>query len=82
VDLASLLNALEVGLHELLEAWVRSPLLLHEGDSVAETETVLEEEGRAEALECALAHDTDTVAEHVSLIHIMRGQNDDAILLV
>jgi len=44
MNLAGLLDALEVRLKELLEAGVRSSSLLHERDLVTKTETVLKEE--------------------------------------
>ena len=82
VHLAGLLNALEVRLEELFEAWVGSSSLLDECNLVADTETVLEEERAAEALHRALAHDADTVTKHVRLVHIMSSQDDDSVLLV
>ena len=56
--------------------------LFDKSDLVANTESVLEEQGAAKALECALAHDADTVTEHVSLVHVMCRQNDNSVLLV
>ena len=82
VDLTGLLNALEVRLEELFEAWVGSSSLLDECNLVADTETVLEEKRAAEALHRAFAHDANTVAKHVCFVHVMSSENDDSVLLV
>ena len=77
-----LLHTLEVGLHELLQAWVRPSSFLHESDPVSQSEAILEEERAAQALHSTLDHDTDTIAEHVCFVHVMCSQNDDSVLLV
>ena len=59
-----------------------SPSLLDESDLVANSETILEEEGTAEALHRALAHNSYTVAKHVCFVHIMSRQNDNSVLFV
>jgi hypothetical protein len=54
----------------------------HEGDLVADTEAVLEEEGAADALKGALAHNADAVTEDISLIHVMGSENNNSVFLV
>ena len=41
---------------------------------VAEAEARLEEDGRADAAKFAHAHHGDAVAEHVRLVHVVRGE--------
>ena len=82
MDLTALDYVLEVGLQEGVELWMRLSALLHEGQLVACAKAILQEERAAKALECTLAHDADTVTEHVSLVHVMSGQDDDPVLLI
>lgn len=82
MNLAGMLQALEVGLEVFLEVGVNLSALLYKGDAISDTETVLEEKWAANALDLALHHDADAVAEHVRLVHVMSGQDNDAVLLV
>ena len=59
-----------------------STSLLNESNFKADTEAVLEEERATEALHRALAHNADTVTEHISFVHIMSSQNDYSVFLV
>ena len=59
-----------------------SAALFDKSDLIANTEAVFEEKRAAKALEGTLAHDANTVTEHISFIHIMGRQDDDSILLV
>jgi len=65
-----------------LNLGVRSLRVLNHGQFVASAEAVLEEEGRTKAHELTLGHDSDSVAEHVSLVHVMRGQDNNSISTV
>lgn len=78
----SLLDTIKIGLEELLEARVGSSSLLDEGYLVADTEAILEEERAAEALKSTLTHDSNTIAEHVGLVHVMCRQHNNSVLLV
>ena len=78
----SFLDTIKIGLEELLEARVGSSSLLDEGDLVADTEAILEEKRAAEALKSTLAHDSNTITEHVGLVHVMRRQHNNSVLLV
>ena len=82
MHLVRFLDAIEVGLEELLKAWVRSPSLLDEGDLVANTEAILEEERAAQALKGTLAHNSNTVSEHVGFVHIVSSQDNDSVFFV
>ena len=52
---------------------------LEHGEVVAAAELLLQEEGRAEAGNFPLDHDADSVAEDISFVHIMCGQQNDPI---
>ena len=52
----------------------------HYGQRVAQAIGVLEELGAAAALHAASSHDADAVRQDVSLIHKVRGEQDDAPL--
>ena len=82
MDLTLFSHATEVRFHELVQTGVRSSSLLNERDLVAKAEAILQEEGAANALESTLAHDTDSVAEDISLVHVMCGEDDDSIFFV
>lgn len=82
MHLVSLLDATEIGLEELLEAWVRLSSLLDEGDLVANTEAVLEEERAAKALKSTLAHDSNTVTKHIGFVHIVSRQHNNSVFFV
>ena len=47
MNLAGFLYAPEIALHEFLQAWMRTSLLLHKGDPITESEAILEEERRS-----------------------------------
>ena len=53
---------------------------LGEDERVAGVETLLEEEGRAEAAQLALGHDGDAIGEDLSLVEEMRREHDRAPL--
>ena len=55
---------------------------LYHGQLVACSITVFEEEGAAEAEYLAIGHDTNTVTQNISFIHVMCSQNDDSVVLV
>lgn len=57
-------------------------VILDHSHHVANTEAVLEEHGGAKTGHLAAGHDTDSVAEDVSLVHVMSRQEDDPVLLV
>ena len=82
MDLASFLDALEVRLHVLFETRMGLSALLDESDAIADAEAILEEERATNALQLALHHDADAVAQHVSLVHVVCRQDDDAVFLV
>ena len=82
VDLACFLDALEVRLHVLYKTRMGLSALLDERDAIADAEAILEEERATNALQLTLHHDTDAVAQHISLVHVVRRQDDDAIFLV
>ncbi len=82
MDLTCLLNVLEVGLKELIQARVRLSTFLHKGQFVASAESVLQEEGAAQALQSSLAHDADSVTKHVCFVHVMGRQYDDSVFSV
>lgn len=82
MDFTGLFNALEVRLHELLKARVRSPSLFHESDLVTKTETVLKEKRAAYALYSTLAHDANTITQNICLVHVMCGEDNNSVFLV
>ena len=82
MDLASFLDSLKVRLQVLLETRMRLSALFNESDAIADAETILEEERATYALQLALHHDADAVAQHVSLVHVMCRQDDDAVFFV
>jgi hypothetical protein len=53
---------------------------LDHGKIVAYAVLVLEEHGAAAALDLALRHDRDAVAQQVCLVHEVRREDDDAAL--
>ena len=61
---------------------MRLTSLFDEGDSIANTKTILEEEGAAEALKVAVEQDTDTVSEHIRFVHKVSGKYDDLVFLL
>lgn len=69
-------------MHEVFQVRARLFTLLDESDPIAESEAILEKEGRSQALQRALAHDSNPITEHVRLVHVMGRQNDDSVLLV
>ena len=82
MNLRCSLHATEVGGDEGFEVRMYLSSLLDESDSVANAEAVLEEQGAADALKGTLAHDSDTVTEDIGLVHIVRGQHNDPVLLI
>ena len=82
MDLTLFDHATEVRFHELVQTRVRLSSHLNERDLVANAEAILQEEGTADALEGALAHDSDAVTEDISLVHVMCGKNDNSIFFV
>lgn len=66
----------------LLEALVLGALLPDQREVVAHSELVLEVHGGTQALQLALAHDADPVAQVVRLVHEVRRQQDYAVVLV
>ena len=68
-----------LGLHRKAS---RTQVLAISSSSICLTEEFLEEEGAAAALDDALGHDGDAVAQHVGLVHVVRGQQDGAALAV
>ena len=54
-------------------------LLLDNRQVVALADVVLEEDGRAAALELAVGDDSDAVAQDVGLVHVVRRQNNRAV---
>ena len=57
-------------------------VVLDNSHNVAYTEAILEEHGGAETGHLASSHDSDSIAEDVSLVHIMSRQQDNPVLLV
>ena len=82
LNLHALLDTLEVRLEEFLKAWVALSSLLHKSNTVPDTETVLQKERAANALDLALNHDANSVTKNVSLVHVVSRQNDDAVFFV
>jgi len=82
MHIASLLNSLEVRVHEWLKVWMHFLVLLDEGQLVASTKAVLQEERATDALKSAFAHDSNSVTKHISFVHVMSCQNYNSILLV
>ena len=61
----------------ILHVHVRVYPLIHPDSGGAPfTVFVLEEERRAAARDAAVRHDGDPVAQHVSLVHVVRRQDD------
>lgn len=56
--------------------------LLDESQIVADSEPVFEVNARAAAYHFALAHDSDSVAEVVCLVHEVSGEDDDSVVFV
>lgn len=56
--------------------------LFDKGDLVTNTEAVLEEKRGTETLHSSLAHDADSVTEHICLVHVMGSQDNDSVFLV
>ena len=75
-------DAREVANQELFNTISKVAIFLDQGKLVSSTEAVLQEEGAAQAHELAFGHDSDSVSEHISLVHVMRGENDDPVPLV
>ena len=82
MDLASFLHALEVRLHVLFQTRMRPSALLDKCDAIADAEAILQEERATNALHLALHHYANAVAQHVSLVHVVCSQDDDAVFLV
>ena len=74
--------ALKVGHEEFVETRVGSAALFDKSDLIANTEAVFEEKRSTETLHSSLAHDADSVTEHICLVHVMGSQDDDSIFLV
>ena len=66
----------------LTEAIESSPVLDLKGDPAASAEPIGQEGCASLADELALRHYADTVSENLRLIHIVRCQDDHAVLLV
>ena len=75
-------DACEVRLEVFFQPRVHLLVLLHEGYLIAEAKAVLQEERAPDALQLPLDHDANTIAENVSLIHVVRREDDNAILFV
>lgn len=54
-------------------------LFLDESNFVAKAETVFEEKRAADAFELTSDHDTDSVTQHVCLIHIVRSKDNNSV---
>ena len=81
-DFAQLLDLAEDSLEIRLYLLVFSLVLLNHGQLVACSVTVLEEEGATETEYLAIGHDTNTVTQNISFIHVVCRKNDDSVVLV
>ena len=70
-DFLQLLGVLDSLLDELVDLWSLVSRALRHDKIVADAVSILEEEGRASALDFALRHDRYSVAEDVSLLHVV-----------
>ena len=82
MNLSGLLNAPEVAVHEVFQVRVCLFTLFNEGNPIAESKAILEEERGPQALQRALAHDANPVTEHVRFVHVMGRQDDNSVFLV
>ena len=81
-SLTLLLNTLKVLAQKVYKIPANLSSLLDESKFIARSKSVLEEKRATKAFELTACHDTDSVTQDISFIHVMSGQDDDPISLV